>query len=183
MGTSLIRPSVADLIFQVYGRPLHPELFEILAVRHVRQADFELTVRITRTGHVVSWENNDVHLTEIAAASDQDLPQRRRLLNYRLRSEHNAALACAHGIHYEASFQVEVLPPSLFLQVHEEILADGSKRGLLHRFVSGNRLALSPIGYVQAECRPGCLFLSSFHTFPNEHTVIKTQSLIEKRAK
>jgi hypothetical protein len=181
MATPLVRPSVADLVFQVYGRPLHPELFDVLAVRQVRQAGFVLTVRITRTGHVVSWENDDVHLTEVAAASEQELPERRRLLSYKLKSEHNASMKCAHGVHYQASFQVEVLPPGLFVQVHEEILADGSKRGLLHHFASHNRLALAPLGFVQAEFRPGCLFLSSFHTFPSEHTVIKTQSLIEQR--
>jgi hypothetical protein len=182
MGTPLVRPPVADLVFQVYGRPLHPELFEVVASRQVRHADFELTVRITRTGHVVSWENEDVYLTEVTAAADQELPQRRRLLHYRLRSEQCATLPCAHGVHYQASFQVEVLPPDLFAHVHDEILADGSKRGLLHHFASQNRLALAPLGFVQAEFRPGCLFLSSFHTFPGEHTVVKTQSLIEKRS-
>jgi hypothetical protein len=181
MATPLVRPPVADLIFQVYGRPLHPELFDILAVRQVRQADFELTVRITRTGHVVSWENDDVYLTEVAAAADQELPKGRRLLSYKLKSEQSASLPCAHGVHYQASFQVEALAPELFAHIHEEILADGSKRGLLHHFASHNRLCLAPLGFVQAEFRPGCLFLSSFHTFPGEHTVIKTQSLIEKR--
>lgn len=181
MATPLVRPAVADLVFQVYGRPLHPELFDVVALRQLRQADFALTVQITRTGHVVSWENNDVHLTEVAAASAQELPQGRRLLNHRLKDEHNTCLPCAHGVHYQASFQVEVLPLALFVQVHEEILADGSKRGLLHHFTSHNRLALAPLGFVQAEFRPGCLFLSSFHTFPCENTVIKTQSLIEKR--
>ena len=34
---------------------------------------------------------------------------------------------------------------------------------------------------VTVEARPGCLFVTSFHTFPGEHTVVKTQSLIEKR--
>lgn len=181
MATPIVRPLVSNLVFQVFGRPLHPEFFDVLACRHIRHSDFELAVRITSTGHVVSWENEDVHLTELAAAADQELPQRRRLLQYRLRNEQCASLACAHGIHYQASFQVEVLPPELFGHVHNEILLDGSKRGLLHHFASHNRLALAPLGYVQAEFRPGCLFLSSFHTFPSEHTVIKTQSLIEKR--
>ena len=79
------------------------------------------------------------------------------------------------------SFQVEVLAPEIFVHVHDEILNDGSKRGLLHNFPSHHRLAIAPLGYVSAEARPGCLFLSSFHTFPNEHTVVKTQSLIERR--
>src|SRR3954466_8349292 len=132
MGVHFLRPPVRDLVFHLYGRSLHPELFDILAVRKIRREDYELTVRITRTGHVISWENPDVYLTEVTASADQLLPERRRLLHYRLRSEHNARLACAHGVHYQVSFQVEVLPPEIFLHVHDEILADGGKRGLLH---------------------------------------------------
>src|SRR5208282_5973877 len=109
MGVYLLRPRVADLVFQLYGRPLHPELFDILAVRKLQREDYELTVRITRTGHVISWEKNDVLLTEVTAAAEQELPERRRLLNYRLRNEQTVRLVCAHGIHYEASFQVEIL--------------------------------------------------------------------------
>jgi hypothetical protein len=172
---------VCELVFQLYGRPLHPELFDVLAVRTIRREDYALTVRITRTGHVISWENPDVFLTEVTAAADQDLPQRRRLLHYRLRSEQNGRLACAHGIHYEMSFQVETLPPEIFLHVHDEILSDGSKRGFLHNFPAPHRLAVAPLGFVSAEARPGCLILSTFHTFPIENTVVKTQSLIERR--
>lgn len=103
------------------------------------------------------------------------------MLSYRLRNEQSATLACEHGIHYQSSFQVEVLRPELFAHVHDEIVADGSKRGLLHCFCSHSRISLAPLGFVTAEFRPGCLFLSSFHTFPGEHTVIKTQSLIERK--
>ena len=181
MGALPVRPPVADLVFQVYGRPLHPELFDILAVRQLRQADFVLTVRITRTGHVISWANDDLHLCEVTASADQDLPRGRRLLGYRLRHEQCASLDCAHGVRYQASFQVEALSPELFAHIHDEILADGSKRGFLHHFSPHARLALAPLSFVLAEFRPGCLFLSTFHTFPGEHTVVKTQSLIEKK--
>ncbi len=181
MSVYSLRPRVSDLVFQLYGRPLHPELFDILAVRKVRREDYELTVQITRTGHVISFENRDVFLTEVAAAADQPLPQKRRLLSRRLRGEHSDTLACAHGIHYQVSFQVEVLTPEIFLHVHDEILADGGKRGLLHNFQPHHRLALAPLGFVAVESRAGCLFLSTFHTFPDEHTVVKSQSLIEKK--
>ena len=50
-----------------------------------------------------------------------------------------------------------------------------------HNFPAHHRLAIAPLGFISAEARPGCLFLSSFHTFPGEHTVVKTQSLIEMR--
>src|ERR1700730_10718049 len=180
MSVQLLRPRVSDLVFQLYGRPLHPEFFHILAVRKVQREDYELTVRITRTGHVITWENADVCLTEVAAAADQELPQRRRLLHYRLRGEYNANLACAHGIHYQMSFQVETLPPEIFLQVHDELRADGEKRGLLHNFPAQHRIDVAPLGFVTADGRTGCLCISTFHTFPLEHTVVKTQSLLEK---
>ena len=114
MNMPYLRPRVADLVFQLYGRPLHPELFEILAERKIRRDDYELTVRITRTGHVITWENADVLLTEVAAAADQPMPEKRRLLSYRLRGEHHGQLTCAHGISYQMSFQVEVLAPEIF---------------------------------------------------------------------
>ena len=85
------------------------------------------------------------------------------------------------GLHYQTSFQVETLPQEIFFHVHDEILRDGAKRGLLHNFQPNHRLALAPLGYVTVEAWSGCLLLSSFHTFPGENTVVKTQSLIERK--
>jgi hypothetical protein len=180
MNVQILRPRVGDLVFHLYGKPLHPELFEILAERRIHREDYEMVVRITRTGHVISWENPQVFLTEVTA-SEEPLPQKRRLLDYRLRGEHNGTVRCLGGISYQMSFQVETLPPDIFLHVHDEILADGGKRGLLHNFQPNHRLALSPLGYISVEARAGCLLCSTFHTFPDEHTVVKTQSLIEKK--
>src|SRR5207244_339186 len=144
MSVYSLRPRVSNLVFQLYGRPLHPEFFDILAVRKIQREDYELTVRITRTGHVITWENRDVSLTEVTAAADQPLPEKRRLLSHRLRGEHCDSLLCAHGISYQMSFQVEVLPQEVFLHVHDEIIADGGKRGLLHNFQPNHRLSLAP---------------------------------------
>jgi hypothetical protein len=180
MSVSSLRPRVSDLIFRLYGRPVHPELFEILAARKVQRENYELNVWITRTGHVLSWSNPHFQLTEVAAAQDQPLPESRRLLHHRIRGEHTDNLNLLHGISYQSSFQVEVLPPEIFVHVHDEIVADGAKRGLLYHFNSSCRMALTPLGFISVEARPGCLLLSSFHTFPDEHTVVKTQTLIEK---
>jgi hypothetical protein len=171
---------VSELVFQLYGRPLHPELFDILAVRTFAREDYELRVWITRTGHVITWENADVLLTEVTSA-DQELPSSRRLLSYRMRGEHAATMPCCHDVVYQTSFQVETLPPEIFLHVHDEILSDGGKRGVLHNFQPNHRLAIAPLGYVVVETRHQCLLVSTFHTFPEENTVIKSQTLIERR--
>ena len=181
MATSSLRPRVGDLVFHLYDRPLHPELFDILAQRKIQREDYELTVRITRTGHLVSWDNRDVHLTEVTAAADLPLPSYRARLKHRVRGEHCATLPCGPRLHYQNSFQVEALSPEIFLHVHDEIVADGEKRGLLHHFPAAHRFEVPPLGFVTADARPGCLLLSTFHTFPDEHTVVKTQSLIERK--
>jgi hypothetical protein len=179
MSVYLLRPRVAELVFQLHGSPIHPEFFDILASRKIQREDFELTVRITRTGHAITWERQRQVLTEITTSADLAVPSSRRLLNYRVRGEHADCLTCAAGVRYQMSFQVEVLPEEIFMHVHDEILADGAKRGLLFNFQPNHRLSLSPLGLVTAESGSKCLIISSFHTFPDENTVVKTQSLIE----
>jgi hypothetical protein len=181
MSVFLMRPPVAELVFQLYSRPLHPELFDILATRRYCREDSEVRVWITRTGHVVTWQNADVLLTELADA-DQSLSVARRLLGYKMRGEHSARLPCGHGVVYQTSFQVETLSPEIFVHVHDEIRADGEKRGVLHNFQPNQRMAVAPLGHVVVESRPGCVFVSAFHTFPEECTVIKSQTLIEVKS-
>jgi hypothetical protein len=178
---SLVRPAVRDLVFQLYSRPLHPELFEIMAVDRVKLNKYQAEVRLTRTGHVILWHWQDHYLTEVLTAADDALPER-RLLSHRLRHEAQSTAARVPGVQYQASFQVEVLPPGLFRQVHEEILADGLRRGLLHHFAPHHRLSLTPLGLVTTEASPGCFVINTFHTFPEELTVVKSQSLIETKS-
>jgi uncharacterized protein DUF2617 len=175
------RPHVGDLVFQVFGRSLHPELFDILASRRIEREDCTLTLRITRSGHVISWERGRVCVTEVAASQEEPLPEQRRLMSYRLRGEHTGAIQCAPGVQYQMSFQVEVLSQEIFMHVHDEILADGATRGFLHNFQPNHRLSLAPLGFVAVEGHAGALVVHAFHTFPDEHTIVKSQSLIEIR--
>ncbi|MCS7046567.1 MAG: DUF2617 family protein [Gemmataceae bacterium] len=180
MNMHLVRPPVADLVFQVYAKPLHPELFEILATRTWQRDDWRVSVHITRSGHVVAWHSRGVFLTEIAdAAQSGIITETRRLLHYRLRGEHCASLRCGDVV-YQTSFQVETLPPEIFRHVHNEILADGDKRGFLHHFQPSHRWAPAPLGHVILEARARCLFVTSFHTYPEDRAVVKAQTLIER---
>lgn len=179
MNATLTRPRVADLVFQLYGRPLHPELFDILTVRNVEREGYQLRIWITRTGHVITFENDDVLLTEVADA-DQRFSDQRRFLRYHMRGEHCGRFQCVNDIVYQTSFQVETLPEKFFLEMHEELISDGNKRGILHALQPTHRFALPPLGYVVVETRMDCLFYSTFHTFPEEYTIIKSQTLIER---
>jgi hypothetical protein len=84
------------------------------------------------------------------------------------------------GVNYQMSCQVEVLSPEIFLHVQNELLLDGQKRGLIHHFPSHNRLAISPLGWVTVDALKDALTIATFHTFPDEFAIVKTQSLIER---
>ena len=173
-----LRPPVEEMRFQLYGRPLHPELFDVLAFRRLRPLGGCLDLWLTTTGHVISWQRSRAHLTEATAGREQ-LPEWGHLLKHRLRGERCAALAAGPGVNYQVSFQVESLTPEQFVAVHNKLRADGGKTGLMHAYATNHRWALTPVSAIHVAAWGGCLALSTFHTFPDECAVVKTQSLVE----
>ena len=79
------------------------------------------------------------------------------------------------------SFQVEQLEPEVYLNCHEELLVDSTRSRMSHCFSPTSRLSASPLSVIQTEERPHSLLVHTFHTFPDEHTIVKTQSLIERK--
>lgn len=139
-----VRPKIAELVMQLYGRALHPELFEVFARKRLERgkvappprsvsvndgviaeidadADgYEATVAITSAGHVVHWRHRGLTLTEVCASSHQPLPQRRRLISHRLEGEQTDRLECRGGVVYETTLALEnASPEALFAYQHE----------------------------------------------------------------
>jgi hypothetical protein len=164
-----LRPKAGELVFQLFGRPLHPELFAPCRSRAFDRGSYAGTVTITGSGHVVTWQHGGLMLTEVATGVGEPLPQRRRLLSHRIGS----------GATYQTCFQLESIAPELFWSFQEELVAAGSRRGLLHRFEAGGRLSLGAISWIDVETRPRSLSVQAFHTFPDDLAIVKSQSLFE----
>jgi hypothetical protein len=179
MGVPLVRPRVADVVFRLYDRPLHPELFDAVAAKTVVRDGRRLTVRLTRTGHTLGWTDGAVHLEEMTATADQELPGAGVRLSYRFDAPRRARCEFP-GLRYQMELQVEVLDPEPFVHLHAELVADGTRKGLVYHCRAGNRVGLAPLGVVIVEALPRCLSVTAFHTFPDEFAVLKTQSLIEQ---
>jgi hypothetical protein len=179
MHRPIVRPPVAALEFRAYDRPLHPELFDTLAVRRVARDGFTLTVRVTPTGHVLEWVAGKTCVTEVTTAADLPLPSTGQRLRHRIDGERRGGFPFGPAGRYQVGVSAEMLPPEVFAHVHAELAADGAKRGLLFHFRPVNRLGLTPLGFVTVEPLPSGLAVAAFHTFPDEFAVVKTQSLIE----
>ncbi|MBN2021318.1 MAG: DUF2617 family protein [Pirellulales bacterium] len=171
------RPRVAELVFQLYGRALHPELFEVHASRTIQRGPYEAKIDITSAGHVVRWRYGGLTLTEVATSAQHPLPERRRLLNARLRGLRNDRIECRGGVTYQVSFQLEPVDPEVFWTYQNEMSRDGECQGMLHRFDSSGRMALGAMSYINLQIRNRSLLVRAFHTFPDDCAVVRSQSL------
>jgi hypothetical protein len=174
-----VRPKVAELAFQLYARSLHPELFEVYKSQVVERGGYTAQIDVTSAGHVVTWRYEGVTLTEVAASAHHPLPQKRRLLSYRLRGERHDCVRCRGGITYQMSFQLESVAPDIFWTFQQELTRDGERRGLLHLFDSSGRMAMGALSYINVETRNRSTLVQAFHTFPDDYAIVKSQTLFE----
>jgi hypothetical protein len=174
-----VRPKVAELLFQLYGRPLHPELFQVCQTHRVQRGDYEAKIDITTAGHVVTWRYRGLTLTEVATSSNQPLPERRRLMSYRLRGERIDRVECRCNVAYDMSFQLEPVDPEVFWTFQHELARDGERQGLFHQFKTSGRISMGAISYINFEARNRNLLIQAFHTFPEDCAIVKSQSLFQ----
>lgn len=179
MNVDLARSDVSELVFHLYDRSVHPELFDTFAAGEIWHDAWSAVVRICRTGHTVSFKSRGHWVTEVTAARGNPLPQNRRLVDKPLRGCRDTSHRFQSGLVYQASFQLEQLDPEVFLNLHEELLVDCRTADLAHRFPTVNRLAPGPLSLIRVEPAAGSLLVHAFHTFPECSAVVKTQSLFE----
>ena len=173
-----VRPRIAELVFQLYGRSLHPELFEIHRTRQIERGGYIATVQITNAGHVVTWQYDGMTLTEVAASAQHPLPQRRRLMSHRLKGtcKRRARMPrrrdVPRGILAGAGRKGNLL--DLSERAHRR---SDAREGLLHCFESSGRFGLGAMSYVNLESRDRSLKVQAFHTFPDDYAIVKSQSV------
>jgi hypothetical protein len=164
------------LVFQLYGRALHPELFQIYAARKLSRGDYKATVEITSAGHVVKWQYQGLTLTEVATAAHHPLPERRRLMRIPLRGQGSDRVSCRGGVTYQVEYHLDRVDPAVFWTYQHELCAEGRREGMLHRFDSSGRLALGALSYIFVETRARTMLVQALHTFPDDCAIVKSQS-------
>lgn len=179
MSVGFARPDVSNLVFHLFNRSVHPELFQIHAQTEVCQDDYSAVIRICDAGHIVSFSTRGQTISELTATRKQPLPQRKRLLEKRLRGCRDETIRLECGVGYHISFQLEQLDPEVFLNFHEELLTDCNRADVSYRFAASSRLAPEPLSLVKTDMWSHSLLIHTFHTFPENCAIVKTQSLFE----
>lgn len=172
-----VRPKIAELVFQLYGRSLHPELFEIHRSRRIERGGYVATVQITSAGHVVCWHYGGLLLTEVATSAHHPLPQRRRLMSHRLKGCCSDGFECPGGITYQTKFSLEPVEREAFWTYQRELTQAATDDGLFHSFDASGRFGLGAMSYINLQSRDRTFKVQAFHTFPDDYAIVKSQTL------
>lgn len=179
MAVQVARPDVSDMVFLVFDRSVHPELFSAVKSQSIEHADFTAKISICPSGHVIEFQPGRFPITEIATTRQQSLPNHKRSCSRRLVGQRDQMLEFDSGVRYHGCYQLERLDPEIFLNVHEELTLDIRKASLGHAFESSSRFAPAPISVLHTDVTSSGLLVHTYHTFPENCAVVKTQSLFE----
>ncbi len=173
------KQSVSTLRFFLYDRPLHPELFDIYHDHRIVKRGYEAQVWVTGCTHVIGFYRDRAALVEATADTSDELPQRGLQLELPFRGERNHEVKRAEGINYMMSFQVEAMSAAVYSKTHHDLARQGARRGLFVPFPKWMSRSLTPFTYIDYQAKPNELHVFAFHAFPEDLTIVKTQSLFE----
>ena len=170
---------VEDLHFCLFQRALHPELFHIHRVKRVHQARYDAEIWVVNLAHVVTVQHGEHVLTELITEDTEYLPKTGLATSFRFRGERDHAQSFDDGMKYILSTQVERLPLQLFPPTHRDYVHYARNRGLFVSFEDWAHDGLAPFSFVDFDARDHELHVHAFHAFPEEMTLLKTQSIFE----
>ena len=174
-----INVTVGELTFSLFQRPLHPELFQIYAKRRLKTDKYEADIWVTGCTHVISVYAGDMCLSEVVSSPMQMLPQRGLIERFQFRGPRSHKCTLSRGVNYMTDFQVEKMGPNLYQQSHVDLERFGRNRGMFVKFPELEVGGLQPFCYIDFEARRTELHIHTFAAYPEQVTMIKTQSLFD----
>ena len=173
------KQSVEELLFCLYQRPIHPELFHIYLVKRLRQSRYTAEIWVIGLAHVVIVQAGKQILTELVCEENELLPKKGLATSFRFRGERDHAQSFDDGLKYILSTQVERMTPQLFPATHRDYVHYAKNRGLFVSFDDWPHDGLAPFSFIDFDARDHELHIHAFHAFPEEQTILKTQSIFE----
>ncbi len=176
MDTSTVRPKVAELTFQLFGRSVHPELFHIYKTHRIRRDNYSAQLHITADGHMITWSSGTHTLTEIASSAHQAVPSSRRLFSVPLRDAGHDQLTTSESIEYRYEYALERVPTEMFWMIQQQLGEACKNHELIQLFDSSGRIAIGGLSFIHVDSRLKSLHVQAIHTFPDDMALVKTES-------
>jgi len=185
----LLEAKPSDMELQLYLRPIHPEFFKIFAWRSFEGPGYEAELWITGLSHVLTVRTTSPGgraaercVTEVIGPADLPLPKRGRVesLGLKGKGENEARFTLRNRFRYHLTFHFERLAQDVFAATYQDLRQQGHKEGVACEYrLEGQERAMWPLAYTMPTHIRGGFLLHAFHCFPDQATILKTQTLIE----
>lgn len=170
------RPKISELSLTLFGRSLHPELFEAHKQLEIDRSRYFARMEITNSGHVFYFESDLTKLTEVTAATHHPLPNSRRIESKPFLRGFQESVENRGTVDYRSQFQIELVEPDMFWSIQNQLAQATPQHGIIHRFDSSGRIPFGGISFVYTEARENSLRIQALHTFPDDQAIVKTES-------
>ncbi|MEZ6045196.1 MAG: DUF2617 family protein [Planctomycetaceae bacterium] len=179
MTLSFVRPDVSEIQYQLFERSIHPELLNRHQGMTIRFKDYEACIHICDAGHTICFKHRNQLITEVVTPIETPLPSQKRIAHHQIRGCRDQEHAFAFGVTYQNCCQVERVDAEVYHQIHEELLLDSRKVRMVCQFPSTHRFSLSPLSLIHTEAIENSFLVHTYHTYPENQSIVKTQSLFE----
>ncbi len=180
MSLASFRPRVAELRFHLLNRFVHPELFVTPKSHVVEREHYWARFCITSDGHYITWRSAGQTLTEVVASATQPLPLG-QVVELPLRNQKQASIEVLDGVKYSYEFQLERVPAEMFWMIQKQLGDAAKNHELIQVFNSSGRLPIGGMSYIHVESRSKTLAVQAIHTYPDDYTLVKTQSSFQAK--
>jgi len=167
------------LTLTLYGRMLHPELFNILASEQVSRRAYDADVWLVEGGHCVTFTVGRNTLTEVIVNRSDAITDRGLIQTIPCRGERYHDFTSGETIKYMISTQEEQLTQPLYDATRSEISAYAAKRELMTAETPATSDFGPALSVLDIERRSDELVVHSFHLFDDPQLVVKTQGIFE----
>jgi hypothetical protein len=178
---SIHRPNTRELTFQLVDRPIHPEfIVDRMASRVFERDGYRLELHLTTAGHLIQWSCQDrAWLVEVLGDGKQPVPDNRDLFVHRIGGERSELYSPAEGVTYRTCFAIERMPEAVYFQMDAELRDESRRSGVLQLLSTTDRLGVTPLSFVDLQARTNSLIIHTYHTFPEDYAIVKSQTLID----
>lgn len=173
-----IRPSISETSYRLFDRPLHPELFSPAVTGRVKTSKYDMSVGICQGGHYLQVVSGGKSMVEVTAPDSQVLATYGLQQTYFF-SDDELVVETETPLAYYFAGQVDAVDYSIFTRVQLELEAAVPKSFLAWQFPPRHRLLPGPLTLIQMEGNERMLTVHTFHTFPEDLVILRTQSLFD----
>jgi len=162
----------------LYRGALHPEFFQIEGRSRIAHGEYEFEAWISRGGHALRFEHQNLCLCEVVGEEIDLLPERGHVTTLPCAGEKDHEAEFADRVVYMTSMQTETLTDHLYLSTYNEMIEHG-RMGDCLMSVWSDELARPNLSLIDVQRYGDQVHVQTYHLRSDCGLVLRTQTIFQ----